>query len=488
MKMKKIIALVIFVIVVISAFTSCERGKLSKKGSSSLEEVNILYPGDESNRMSEFLDSDFAEVMEKELGIKLNVTFVSWDHYWTQKDIMLAAREPIDLFWDGLPSLSTIINKKQAQPLDELIKLYGQDMLKAIPMDHIKGGKVDGLIYGIPSAYTPSSAMYQSICLRQDLLEDVGMSVIKSPNDLMMFSTKVREKYPEIKGGAGPLIKPLTRYFTEEQYTWVASEDIVVFGEESHSVSSYYETDAFKKLAQFSMSMSDKGQYSDDVTLRYNERGSRLKSGLYLWVEGSLGKDKELLGPVRQNAPEARLKSYLLSEEKPKYINAAGGEVLCIPHSAPNPEGAMKFLNWIYKSIDNYNMAIYGIEGKDFNIVDGRIERINTNDFFYEWMFRNKNFKMFGKETDEEFINKYKHWDDEAIVSKSFGFAFDNTNVKEIENKLNEAIGTAFLPISTGFLSYEEYYPKALKKLKDAGIDEYVKEVQSQIEEFLEQS
>ena len=38
---------------------------------------------------------------------------------------------------------------------------------------------------------------------------------------------------------------------------------------------------------------------------------------------------------------------------------------------------------------------LYGVEGKDYEIVNGRINRLITDELFYEWMFRNKNYQMF---------------------------------------------------------------------------------------------
>jgi len=479
MKFQKTLALVLALVLVTALFAGCGEKE------SDLEVLNILYPGDETDRMTSYLENEFAERMATDLGMKVNVTFVSWDAYWEQKDIMLAAKEPVDLYWDGLPDLSTMVNKKQAMPLDDLINDYGQDMLKVMPMDQIQGGKIDGVIYGIPTAYAPSSAMFQLVTVRQDLLEAVGMSEITSPDDLMTFSKLVTEQFPEIKGGGDPLFKPLTRYYTEEQYNWVASEDSVVFGEDSHKIYSYFETEAFQELAKFNREMTEAGLFTDEVTIKYNERDSRVQSGLYTWVEGSLGKENEIIGAVQGNAPEAVLKSYLLAPEKPKYITAAGGEVVCIPLTATNPEGAMKFLNWMYTSEDNYNFALYGVEGTDFNIVNERIESVNGDEFFYEWMFRNKNFQRFGSETDQAFIDLYNTWDDDAIVSKSFGFAFDNSAVKDIEAAINQVAGTDFLAIETGFVDFDEAYPLAVEKLKAAGIDAYVAEVQRQMDEFL---
>ncbi len=277
----------------------------------------------------------------------------------------------------------------------------------------------------------------------------------------------------------------MTRYFADEQLSWVAYADTAVYGEDTNKVYDYYETDAFKKVAQYNREMYKEGLYSDDLTIKYNERDSRMQTGLYLWVEGSLGKDIEIASAVCANAPQARLKTYLLKPEEPRYIIATGGEVLCIPQTAPNPEGAMKFINWIYKSQDNYLMALYGVKDKDYQVADGRITKITPDDFFYEWMFRNKNYQLFAPDVDQTYIDEYEKWDDNAIATKSLGFRFNNENVKSIETAVSEVAGKEMAPILYGFSDYDTEYPKALEKLKNAGIDDYIAEVQRQMDDFL---
>lgn len=477
--MKKFLCIMLTVVMVIGLMSGC-----GKKGGSS-DTVTILYPGDESERMTAFLGDEFAKKMQEDLGLKVKLIYVPWDQYWEQKDIMLAAKEPIDLYWDGLPDLATFVNKKQAFVLNDLIDKYGQDMLKVLPEKQLKGSSIDGKIYGIPTAYAPSSGMYQLVCVRQDILEAVGMTELKTPEDLKTFAQKAKEKFPDMKGPADPIFKPLTRGFATEQLNWVASGDLAVYGETSNKVYDYYETDAFKKVAQYNRDMYNAGLYSDDLTIKYNERDSRMQTGLYLWVEGSLGKENEIIDSVKVNAPDARLKSYILKPEEPRYVIATGGEVLCIPQTAPNPEGAMKFLNWMYKSQDNYLFALYGVKDKDYKVVDGRIERITKSDFFYEWMFRNENYQLFAPEIDQAYIDEYKSWDDQAIEAKSIGFRFNNENVKEIETAVGEIAKKDLDPILYGFSDYEKEYPKAIQKLKDAGIEKYIAEVQKQMDEFL---
>ncbi|MBR3740324.1 MAG: extracellular solute-binding protein [Clostridia bacterium] len=214
-----------------------------------LEEITILYPGEETDEMAAFLNGAFAEKVKNELNMKVNFRFLSWADYWDQKKLMLAANDPIDLYWDGLPDLSSMVNNKEAQPLDELIaKCWPESMKEILPDSQLAGGKINGVQYGIPSAYAPSSGMFQFVCLRQDLLEQVGMTEVKTADDLREFALRVQEQLPQFKGPADIIFKPLTRNFAEEQYTWVASQDLVVFGEESKTAYSYAHTQAFQDV------------------------------------------------------------------------------------------------------------------------------------------------------------------------------------------------------------------------------------------------
>ena len=480
-RMKKFLVLCMATVMAVSTLAGCG----AKKGGSS-DKVVILYPGEETDNMSDFINNKLNPRLKSEVGIEVELIYKGWDQYWEQKDVMLAVNQTIDLYWDGLPDISTMVNKSQCQPLDDLIKDNCPDMLKVIPKSQLAGGVVNGKQYGIPSAYAPSSCMFQLVCVREDLLEGVGMSDIKTADDLKEYATKVAEQYPDMKGPADIIFKPLTRYFADEQYTWCAYADSVVYGEDTRKAYDYYETDAFKEVAKFNQSMYEAGLYKDELTTNYNERDSRIQQGTYIWVEGSLGKENEIISSVRANAPDAKLKSYLLNPTADKYITACGGEVLCVPYSAANPAGAMKFLNWMYKDQANYLFCLYGPEGENYNIVDGRIELKDPSfeGYFYEWMFRNANYTLFTSDTSEDFIESYNSWDDDAKTSDVIAFHFDNSNVKEIETAVNEVAQKEFQPIECGYVDFDTAYPVALEHLKDAGIDEYVAEVQRQLDEF----
>jgi ABC-type glycerol-3-phosphate transport system substrate-binding protein len=498
---KRFLALLLTVVMVLSVLAACgkkptasptnnptgEPGKATdtpKPGE--ISTVVILYPGEETDAMSNFINNQLNPRLEKEVGINVKLIYKGWDAYWDQKKILIEAKETIDLYWDGLPDLGKMVNDQHCQPLDDLIKANCPDLLKVFPESQLAGGVVNGVQYGIPSAYAPSSCMFQLVCVRQDILEGVGMTDLKTADDLKEFAQKAHDKYPEMNGPADIIFKPLTRNFATEQLTWCAGGDAVVYGEDTHKAYCYFETEAFQKVAKFNQSMYAAGLYRDELTTDYNQRDSRMQQGTYLWVEGSLGKENEIITNVRGNAPEAKLKSYLLNPTADKYVTACGGEVLCVPYSAKNAAGAMKFLNWLYKSKENYLFCLYGPEGENYTVENGRIKLKDPafEGYFYEWMFRNANYTMFTSDVSEDFIKMYEDWDKNAKTSDVIAFHFDNANVKEIETAITEVINQRFTPIECGFVDFDSNYPAAIAELKAAGIDTYVAEVQKQLDEF----
>lgn len=467
----------------VAASTENTQAAESAAATGEVEKVVFLYPGDETDEMADFIKNQLNPKLAAEAGIELEIIYRSWDQYWEQKDVMLAAGQEIDLYWDALQDLSTIYNKGQCMAIDELMAEYAPDMLKVYPEGILQGGKIDGKTYSIPIAFGPSSGTQQFVCLRQDLLEAVGMTEVKTAEDLKEFATKVADQFPEFRGPADPIFKPLTRYFAEEPFTFIATPDTVVYGESTKKAYDYYETEAFEKVARYNESMYADGLYKDELTTNYNERDSRMQQGLYLWVEGSIGKENEISAAVKSADPNAVLKGYILNPDADRFVITCGtGDAVYVPASAKNPAGAMKFLNWLYKNQENY---LFGLYGDKYEIVDGRLQlEEGFEGYLYEWMFRNANYIVYTADVPEEFVEMASTWDDTAKTSDVIAFHFDNSNVKEIEASINEVVKQYAEPIWTGFQSFDDNYPAFMEKLKAAGIDEYVAEVNRQLDEY----
>ena len=105
---------------------------------------------------------------------------------------------------------------------------------------------------------------------------------------------------------------------------------------------------------------------------------------------------------------------------------------------------------------------------------------MTTDGLFYEWMFRNKKYMRFADWMKPDAMSDLKAWDEGAKFSKIFGFNFNLAPVSSKVAQFQTVVTEYITPLMWGFTDYDEVYPTALTKMKDAGIDIIMAELQRQ--------
>lgn len=130
-------------------------------------------------------------------------------------------------------------------------------------------------------------------------------------------------------------------------------------------------------------------------------------------------------------------------------------------------------------------LQVYGVEDKDYERDEnGTITKLVTDNFFEDWFVSCTKYKQFDPSIPEEKVERYKHLDDDAQISKCMGFVFDSSNVTAEVAAITAVYDEYLKPMSKGLLDYDENIDMVIEKLKKAGIDKYVEEVQRQFSEF----
>jgi hypothetical protein len=92
---------------------------------------------------------------------------------------------------------------------------------------------------------------------------------------------------------------------------------------------------------------------------------------------------------------------------------------------------------------------------------------------------------MFSTDFSDFQVTRMLTWDDDAIYSSLFGFAFDNSEVLHLEAALVEA--DAFMwPVHSGFVDFDANFGEAMERLEEAGLREYKAEIERQVNAFLD--
>lgn len=448
--------------------------------------LKVIMPGDESARMGDFAQNELNERLKKDLNMNLELTYIPWSNYQQKLELALSTGEDYDLFWYGAPFVSVYSTKGYIQPLDELLEQYGQDLIQHIPDENFKQNRIDGKLWAIPSQAFTSAGKFSSVMVRQDLLEKVGMTDIKTIKDLEQFYQSMHAIDPSYYGyletDRGHEL--LWRELTDRNYSSLDERMLFMVDEDSGEMLSYVESDLFKKVAQLRESWVNKGIIDKNLVGNPAAKIDQENAGKLLFRVGAVSRAMENLQTARNADPNARLREYYLATAKPKYITTPSNEAFMITSASKNPERAMMFMNWILHSKENYNFIIYGVEGKDYELENGKIKQLTNDQLMYEWMWRNKDYFIAPASVEDDIIDDMLTNDENSRISKLFGFHFNEAPVKNEIAQVMAVYKEKFEPINFGLASYDHYYEDAIAALKKAGFDIVFAELKKQFSEF----
>lgn len=450
--------------------------------------VKIVLPGEAPKDEENVLAAVNEAMAEDGLNIKLETTYFSWDDYQTKINLIPASGEAYDLCWTHVNWISPMVSKKALMQLDDLLAQYGSDLYAKMNEAKWIDATIGGGIYGIPTN-KPTAEYNRLVMIRQDLREKYNLPEIKTPEELDNYFRTVHENEPETMIQSVSMMGVLR----DENYAAPYGDNglypcYIDIGEEPLTVKNYYESETFKKIVDM-----NRQWYVDGLMVgpdKADNFGQYMDAGLGINRGGEIGRKLEQeTSAFRENVEGGAFEEFLLHPEKPVYIYEAASNMLSIFSTSQEPEAAMAFVNWLRSEQENYDLLSYGVEGVNYNLVDGAVSYDGIpEDKMYAalvWVWEDFDFKRFPQGTPEEYVQMLKTWDEGAQLAPTLGFKFDTepviTQISQID-----ALSTEYArPALMGYVDYDEFIDEFLSKLEDAGIEEVMAEMQRQLDAFL---
>ncbi len=446
-----------------------------------------VMPGEENPTWRDFIDNSLNPRLDGEIGAHLDISFSPWSEYFTKIDLIMTSGQTIDIAWHGPQGVQNWYAKKTILPLDDLLEEYGQDLMKANPTDKWKHVALDGKLMAVPTN-TPTSENFGTLCVRQDLMDQLGVKDLRTIDDVTNFARKLRSSGLSANPFVANSYKPYIRMAQGNLSVDFSLLNNWFFVDETANddrIYSYYSSDAFRQFCSYTRIWNREKLISEDFLANTDELG-RMNSGRSAIWTGAITRDIEQQQSLAQNVPGGIYNEYLLYPEKPKYIITGGSNVFVIPATCGEPEKTMQFLNWVYRDQENYDFIVLGEKGRHYDLTpDGRVQVLTKDSMFYEWMFRNVKYMRFPEFVSDATVERIKNWDRGARYSKLFGFNFDQTPVKAEVARMQSVITEKLVPIQYGYLDYDENINEALDELNKAGLETVQEELQKQFSAWM---
>lgn len=508
MSMKKAIAVLLALMMILAAFAGCasqsggNQSQANPDGEKPVSSSNQQDNEDKSNEevytayvmaIGDAKTEDCREVAdyissltEDKIGVKVELTRGVTQE---QLNLALTSGEKLDLF-AAVPwyiPLSSMASTGQVVALDDLLQNQGKETYEAISKDDWNCVTIGGSIYGVPM--NKDKAQNKNFQMRKSYVEELGIDyeAIKTLDDLEAVLKEVKEKLPEVYpvgSASGSIGLPLPYDDLADSFGVIEN----VF-EDDTTVVNLFETESYKEMVARMYRWNQEGLIMPDATSNTSSLEQLLGAGT---IFGGFVPSKP--GAVLQASREAGTDLVQCQIVEPFSITAMVAAPWCIASNSENPEKAMALLNMMYTDADVSNAFIYGIEGKHYKYVDKETNAVdyvdgittaNTGYSVLGWSWPNQQVGAIWNGDDADIWQQLNDFNTNARKSPAKGFTWNNANVLNEVTACQNVLSKYKNGLECGVLEPEETLAAMNKELKDAGLDTIIQEKQSQLDAWL---
>lgn len=510
-KRKKIMSVILTLSVAMS-LAACKKDPVQpttgdgKIDTSKFVNINYVVLGNKpTNGQLEKVQEKWNEYLKEKVNASLEFKWVEWTDWYTKYNLLLASGEALDLITTASDWLDLWPNAQKGafKDLDALLPKYAPNTYAAVSKANWEQCKYNGKIVTIPED-TYTQWVNHGFIYRGDWAKEFGItSPIKDWETFGKYLQGIKDKKPGVipwsfAGGSYSSASGWFQSKTQEiniDAVPTAVGTSLYYGksaDDPYTVVSPYMEDTFLEYAKTMKKWGDAGYWRQD-SLNYKGDG---------WAEMKAGQTG-----VRQHHTQTYVNEYTNFEKLqpgadlqffPFSAESNNLVEMTITHGATsvgahskNPERALMVYDLIRTDEKMYRYINYGIEGVQYVVKDGKLDRPAsydlTKDQFYTdfWGGRNDKLELPNVNIYPKYKEVYAGYDKIKKPYPYGRFAFNKQPVEAEIAALTE-VSSKYLPsISLGkFDDPTKAVEEFRSKLKAAGFDKVKAEVQKQMDEY----
>lgn len=441
----------------------------------------------------EAVEAEANKIIKEKINANLHINMLDNASWEEKMKVMAAAGEAYDLVltssWTNRFDMN--VQRGAFLPLDDLLKKYGQDILKKVDPRAWKAVTVNGKIMAVPNQ-TPYSQP-SAFVFKKDLVDKYKFDTksVKTVADLEPFLETIKKNEPDmtpylaVGKTYNPGVIPLTYteivklvYFDEK------TEKLTLLPDAADIVSNYRKLNDYYK----------KGYIAKDAAIK-TDMVAEAKSGKYAVMRDSGGYTED-------GSKSSSLLGFPTYETLFGYPPVTTGSMLsvatAISKTSKNPERAMMLLNLVWQDKKLSNTLAYGIEDKNYTVTSGKGTDNPTvkakSGAEQTWAVWHNWLGPLWDQWDSNWnttkaLEDMKKNNDTAPTSKLLGFSF-NPDPVSMEVAQLSAVASEIMPImyAGSMNDFDSFMDEMKKKMKNAGVEKVQAEIQKQIDEWKKQA
>ncbi len=519
-KVSTLPAFVLVLVLMVSIFAGCGTQKVAQTTATAttaavtaaqatepaLNEVTLkfFFGGDKPSAADEVWTA-LSEKFKDQLNAKFEIGFIGWADYKDKLSVMSASGDNWDGNFDGdwlaFPALSAAGTYKA---LNDLLPKYAPVLYEKYQQTGVLNAATsNGNIIAMP--WTMAQNTRPVLRYRADLVKKANINVtkdsIKTIEDYDKFLGDLQASYPGMKnvfpnqndGWGNPVLSLLT---VRDEYAVLSHGFVFSMNDPKCTIVPVETLPIYLEASKYSRVWYEKGYIPKDAMVDKTDTNSYWNNGQSIvnvgnheasnmpkenwWKDASWENDTSLMYP-----------------DKKYYNRTPLANVFCINKNAANPERALIFCELMETDKDFYDAVMYGILDKTY-VLNGEAadfpagidaQTSNYLNWTGQWSWWKPQFMRPTPLYPEGFWVKEGEFAQQmGTVNPLDGLFFNTDNVKNELAKRDQLVAELAKPLSFGVVKdVDKSVADLVSKLKDAGTDAIVADMQKQVDAFLAQ-
>ncbi len=475
MKQVKRILAAVMAVCLLMGVVGCGGGKKEANG----EKTLLWYVLGTKQSDMETVMTEFNKRVKEKLGFTVDIQVIDSGVYTDKMNMIISSGEEYDLCFTASWANDFLKNAKNGAfyALDDLLK-EEQDFYNSIPEYTWNSARVSGKIMAVPNYQ--SYTYYEAAAIPKRLAEKYNVDVesVDELQDLEPYFEQIKANEPDLY----PLDPTSFNLQTQIYYGTGAPAVGVIDADADGKVYSIYESEEYAQKLALVRDYYKKGYIRPDVVSAAGEgQTNTIKYGCWR-VQAGAGTAANL----KDNYGEEIIEIPLLAEPV-LTNNGARATMTAVSRTSKYPKEALQLVKLLNEDKDLYNLIYFGIEGKHYDKIDDETVRIKP-----EGGYATTNGFAFGSQFNSYYIEGQEKglWQQADELNRTArvmfldGFELQTDSIKtEIANI--SAVEKEYNYLVLGAEDYEDAHKKFIEKLKSAGLEKVMAEVQKQINDFM---